>query len=54
MELLAFSLAVLSGVGHAVWNFLTKRAILSPIRSLNTRPSQLALLAAVFFRWGLH
>jgi drug/metabolite transporter (DMT)-like permease len=27
MELLAFSLAILSGVGHAVWNFLTKRAI---------------------------
>ena len=27
MELLALSLAVLSGVGHAVWNFLTKRAI---------------------------
>jgi uncharacterized membrane protein len=27
MELLAFSLAVLSGVGHAVWNFLTKRAV---------------------------
>jgi drug/metabolite transporter (DMT)-like permease len=26
MELLAFSLAILSGVGHAVWNFLTKRA----------------------------
>lgn len=27
MELLAFSLAILSGVGHAVWSFLTKRAI---------------------------
>ena len=27
MELLALSLAVLSGVGHAVWSFLTKRAI---------------------------
>jgi uncharacterized membrane protein len=27
MELLAFSLAILSGVGHALWNFLTKRAI---------------------------
>jgi uncharacterized membrane protein len=27
MELLALSLAVLSGAGHAVWNFLTKRAI---------------------------
>jgi drug/metabolite transporter (DMT)-like permease len=27
MELLALSLASLSGVGHAVWNFLTKRAI---------------------------
>jgi len=27
MELLALSLAILSGVGHAVWNFLTKRAI---------------------------
>jgi hypothetical protein len=26
MELLAFSLAMLSGVGHALWNFLTKRA----------------------------
>ncbi|NIO67836.1 MAG: LuxR family transcriptional regulator, partial [Anaerolineae bacterium] len=27
MELLALSLAALSGVGHAVWNFLTKRSI---------------------------
>jgi uncharacterized membrane protein len=27
MELLALSLAALSGVGHAVWNLLTKRAI---------------------------
>jgi drug/metabolite transporter (DMT)-like permease len=27
MELLALSLAALSGVGHAVWNFLTKRAM---------------------------
>jgi len=27
MELLALSLAILSGVGHAVWNFLTKRSI---------------------------
>ena len=27
MELLAFSLVILSGVGHAAWNFLTKRAI---------------------------
>ena len=115
MELLALSLALLSGVGHAVWNFLIKRAIdkqvflwwmlflrtlvlvplvaiwaqgisiplvsllcatgsavfyatcvalmgkayLSPIRSLNTRPSQLALLAAVLassgacIRWAL-
>ena len=26
MELLALSLAALSGVGHAVWNFLTKRS----------------------------
>jgi len=27
MELLALSLAALSGVGHAVWNLLTKRAV---------------------------
>jgi drug/metabolite transporter (DMT)-like permease len=27
MELLALCLAILSGVGHAVWNFLTKRAV---------------------------
>jgi drug/metabolite transporter (DMT)-like permease len=27
MELLALSLAILSGIGHAVWNFLTKRAV---------------------------